>query len=64
MLASQEGRCAICPRELTLVKAHTDHNHVTGRVRGLLCNSCNVALGLLDEDVERFIAAINYLKEP
>ncbi|MBE7186743.1 endonuclease VII domain-containing protein, partial [Jatrophihabitans endophyticus] len=42
MLAEQNGVCAIC---LEAPAAHVDHDHETGRVRGLLCFNCNGALG-------------------
>lgn len=51
----QGGVCAICQQETTLV---IDHDHSTGKVRGLLCNSCNLALGLLKEnyrDASRYL---------
>ena len=39
-----------------------DHDHVTNSFRGHLCHSCNRAIGLLGDDVERFERAIEYLK--
>ncbi len=63
MLAKQDGHCAICPavsdgkRRLAV-----DHDHKTGRVRGLLCGRCNKALGLFDETVTRIEAAARYLE--
>src|SRR3990167_4293603 len=53
----QNGCCAICknPRKLII-----DHNHITGKVRGLLCYQCNFALGLLQEDFNVFTNAIEY----
>lgn len=42
---SQEGGCALCHR---LVKLCVDHDHETGRVRGLLCNECNFAIGVYE----------------
>ena len=41
MLAAQDGKCAIC---LTASAAHIDHDHATGKVRGMLCFRCNAAL--------------------
>jgi hypothetical protein len=38
-----------------------DHDHANGNVRGLLCNACNTAIGLFEEDVERFATAAAYL---
>ncbi|MCY0952407.1 endonuclease VII domain-containing protein [Streptomyces sp. H27-S2] len=56
MIASQDGLCVICrlgPAE------HVDHDHQTGRVRGVLCFSCNAALGQFKDrpDVIRRAAA-------
>lgn len=45
MLASQGGACALCDGE----PIHVDHCHATGRVRGLLCYSCNLKLAGLDD---------------
>lgn len=60
MLRGQNGVCAVCGGGGA--KLHVDHCHDTGRVRGLLCGSCNRALGLLKDDVERLRKAIDYLK--
>lgn len=58
-VAEMQGwRCAICNEKL---KLHVDHDHVTGRFRGLLCNQCNLGLGQFKDDPVRLQAAINYL---
>jgi hypothetical protein len=64
MWESQEGRCAVCSRELVLGHAgHAiDHNHTTGHVRGLLCMPCNAALGLLQDDLAIVLSAASYLE--
>jgi hypothetical protein len=62
MLSAQRGVCAICGREPKPGKAlHVDHNHETGAVRGLVCFSCNSALGNLHEDEQRISALLTYL---
>lgn len=60
MLAKQGGRCAVCgvKSDKTL---HLDHNHKTGKVRGLLCHKCNSGLGSFNDDVELLIRAAEYL---
>lgn len=57
MLASQGGACALCgERASGLTKSgrpialHVDHDHATGRIRGLLCGKCNRAIGYLRDD--------------
>lgn len=60
MWDAQNHRCAICDRETN--RPHTDHCHTTNRVRGLLCASCNRAIGLLRDDPERFERAAAYLR--
>ena len=46
MFEQQNGKCLICSREEKLV---VDHSHKTGRVRGLLCNSCNKSVGFIEK---------------
>lgn len=43
------------------MKLHVDHDHETNAIRGLLCSSCNSAIGLLQDSVERMTKAIAYL---
>lgn len=65
MLKEQNYRCKICNThedELTL-KLAVDHNHLTGKVRGLLCGNCNVAIGMLKDSEILLLKAIFYLKE-
>lgn len=50
MLRRQRGRCCLCGAEHKAGKALVvDHDHITGRVRGLLCRLCNTAVGNADE---------------
>jgi hypothetical protein len=62
--AAQGGKCAICRRvnrHKTKKYLSIDHNHETGEIRGLLCHSCNVAIGLFTESPEVLKAAVRYL---
>ena len=52
--------CEICnERPATCI----DHCHDTGKVRGLVCNKCNSGLGLLGDNLDSLMAAVNYLKK-
>jgi len=75
LLQQQAGRCAICLKrwqdctkakrshddEVFLQYLYVDHVHQTGKVRGLLCNACNTAIGLFEEDRARLLSALSYL---
>ena len=62
LLVQQDGRCAICGVQPTLKRLAVDHDHATGRIRGLLCDNCNQALGKLKDDPELLRTAIRYLE--
>jgi hypothetical protein len=58
MYSKQDGACAICHKHVPLLRV--DHDHGTGKVRGLLCGNCNVLLRALDD--KTFLeSAIQYL---
>lgn len=59
LLRKQKGRCAnrACPNPAE----HVDHDHETGRVRGLLCAHCNRSLGMLKEDPVRIRGLAVYI---
>jgi hypothetical protein len=66
---SQNGLCAMCHLAETAVNPsgeirglNIDHCHKTGRVRGLLCRNCNVALGLIKDNTELLKHAVTYLE--
>ena len=40
-----------------------DHDHSTGKVRGWICNSCNISIGQLDDDIDTLKRAVKYLEE-
>lgn len=64
LLREQGGGCAICQRALSKgqrTRLAVDHDHQTGRVRGILCSSCNGGLGLFRDNVELLERAIEYL---
>jgi hypothetical protein len=63
LLAGQHGRCAICQRPATSFRRalHVDHDHGTGEIRGLLCCSCNRALGYLSDSTHLLQRALSYL---
>lgn len=66
MLASQNGACKICLGVSPgASKKHfsVDHDHKTGKIRGILCHGCNAGLGMFQDNPEALIAASNYLKE-
>lgn len=54
----REGKCAICGGTERLC---IDHCHISKRVRGVLCASCNKGLGFFKDDANRIRAAIEYL---
>jgi len=71
MLASQEGRCAICATDITgdipygssrRLRAHVDHSHQTNAIRALLCSKCNLLLGTMRDNPALLRAAADYLE--
>lgn len=63
MFVKQDGKCAICLEPLPSDRsAAIDHCHDTGRVRGLLHNPCNAALGIFQDDAETVERALRYLR--
>jgi len=63
MFNTQKGKCAICNEEPKTKRGlHVDHDHKTGKVRGLLCHGCNVALGSFKEDVNLLNKAVEYIR--
>jgi hypothetical protein len=63
LMAQQGNRCAICMDSFEDVIPHVDHCHKTGRVRGILCSSCNQGLGNFKDDYTRLQWAADYLAE-
>lgn len=62
LLAAHDGKCAICKGGPTRTdRLHVDHDHSSDKVRGLLCDSCNLGLGKFKDDPELLRAALAYL---
>jgi len=65
MLFNQNGVCAICsgepPKNQHKTRLNIDHCHTTGKIRGLLCDACNRAIGLLKDSPDLLNKAISYL---
>ena len=62
MLAAQDGKCGICGSTCSSGRRlAVDHDHDTGRVRGLLCTNCNAGLGHFQDSKARLGKAIAYL---
>ena len=61
LVSQQSGLCGICGR-MPAIRLRVDHEHSSGRIRGLLCNACNTGIGLLREDPEILLAAIAWIR--
>lgn len=65
LMKNQDGRCAICKTDKGTRKSWKslaiDHDHETGKVRGLLCQICNTVLGMFNDDPKLFESSISYL---
>jgi len=64
ILKNQNGLCKICGSVPGKKKLHVDHDHNTGKFRGLLCYQCNVGLGFFQDSVQTLKEAIKYLNLP
>jgi hypothetical protein len=60
MLAAQSGQCALCAKPM--FPPHVDHDHVTGKIRSLLCGLCNRGLGHFKDDPAVLTAAAAYVQ--
>jgi hypothetical protein len=59
---AQNGLCEICHKP-SLKPLNVDHNHETGKVRGLICLQCNHAIGLFRENLDSIKSAVVYLEK-
>lgn len=64
LVIDQNHKCAICKTdEVSLPKnLSVDHDHSTGKVRGLLCQHCNLGLGHFKDNIDLLLEAVKYLK--
>jgi hypothetical protein len=66
ILAKQKGKCAICrtekPGHSRMLFFCVDHDHKTGKVRGLLCDDCNLGIGKLKDSRGNLLRAWRYLR--
>ena len=65
-LQMQFGMCPICEKPASQAKKPfgVDHDHMTGEVRGLLCDDCNLGIGIFKDNPQRLMNAARYLQEP
>lgn len=66
MLIQQNNSCKICGNEFTGIppfRPHVDHDHQTNKIRGLLCNNCNVGIGMLNDDPTTIRNAIKWIQK-
>lgn len=63
MLISQGCRCKLCRELLSQRNTRVDHNHINGKIRGILCSKCNSGLGQFNDDIRCLTSAIKYLEE-
>ena len=66
LIKESMGRCAVCDKELKglgLKGMCIDHSHENGKIRGILCNMCNMGLGKFNDNIKLLESAIKYLKE-
>lgn len=68
LLKIQANKCKLCDSEDSGTYKHkhafsVDHCHITGKIRGLLCNTCNRGLGLFKDNIKLLEKAVKYLKE-
>lgn len=65
LVIEQDSKCKICQRFKSAsgrYGLHVDHDHYTGKIRGLLCHKCNAAIGMLREDITIVERTLKYMR--
>ena len=63
LYTSAAGKCAICGALKGKRNHALDHDHKTGKFRGILCTACNLGLGMFRDDTRLLLLAIDYLNK-
>jgi len=63
MFKEQDGVCGICGLPQIMRRLAVDHDHKTGKIRGLLCSGCNTSIGRLQDNPERLVKMMQYLQK-
>jgi hypothetical protein len=61
LLEHQKSKCAVC-RKKPSSRLHVDHDHKTGKIRGLLCSGCNFTLGQMKDKTKHLQSLITYIQ--
>lgn len=69
LLCMCDAKCMVCGQTASEHKQHTgkflcvDHDHITGKVRGLLCHRCNLVVGRMEDNPDLLVRAASYLTD-
>lgn len=66
MILAQNHKCLCCGEALEKLPSnciHVDHDHITGKIRGILCRRCNAALGFVGENVKIAFKLYEYVRK-
>jgi len=67
MIVNQGNRCKICNKsfinEDKILRINIDHDHITGKIRGILCSKCNSILGYASDNITILMNAVKYLED-
>ncbi len=63
LLEKHDYKCDICGDVLDMTTSRIDHDHITGKYRGILCNNCNSGLGMFFDNLAYLYAAVEYVEK-